>query len=261
MMAGRRAQVWRHQPQYRRPRHFHEEPEINLVVRGRGVMGIGDQTRSVAAGDVLAFHPGQDHVLLEASDDFDLFVMALRPELAARAEMPVVKSATAFRLASDIAGLADELRGLGDVTDAACHELRLIDLFGKLQPPPAPSHVLSRRALRFQVRQPELSGVNLARRLQTTASSVSRHFHDDLGLTLVEHRARMRLVQFIRAVDGGSGFTLAALSAHFGSYAQFHRVFHRTLGCSPREYFAGARELLNESTFMNLDELKRSIGR
>jgi AraC-like DNA-binding protein len=27
-----------------------------------------------------------------------------------------------------------------------------------------------------------------------------------------------------------------ALDAGFGSYTQFHRVFHRVLGCSPAQY-------------------------
>ena len=77
-----RAQVWRHAPQFRRPRHFHDEPEINLVVAGSGRFGVGDTTFTAQAGDLLWFTPGQDHVLLEASDDFDLFVVALTPELS-----------------------------------------------------------------------------------------------------------------------------------------------------------------------------------
>jgi quercetin dioxygenase-like cupin family protein len=84
MLAGRRSQVWRHQPAYRRPRHFHDEPELNLVIAGRGVVGVGDHTLAVAAGESLLFQPGQDHVLLDSSEDFDLFVLAMSPELAER---------------------------------------------------------------------------------------------------------------------------------------------------------------------------------
>jgi mannose-6-phosphate isomerase-like protein (cupin superfamily) len=80
MLPGRRAQVWRHDPAFRRPRHFHEEPEINLVVRGRATLGVGDRVVSVGAGDLLLFLPGQDHVLLGSGQDLELFVVALHPE-------------------------------------------------------------------------------------------------------------------------------------------------------------------------------------
>ena len=85
MLPGRAAQVWRHQPEYRRPRHFHEETEVNAVVRGSALVGIGDRTLELGPGELVMFEPGQDHVLLEASDDLELFVFALRPELAASA--------------------------------------------------------------------------------------------------------------------------------------------------------------------------------
>src|SRR3954463_10187106 len=69
-MAGqKRAQVWAYAAQYRRPRHFHAEPELNLVVAGRAMFGVGDSTVQVGAGELLSFLPGQDHALLEASPD------------------------------------------------------------------------------------------------------------------------------------------------------------------------------------------------
>src|SRR5688572_27193116 len=85
MLPGRRAQAWRHQPAFRRPRHFHEEPEINLVTRGSCKMGVGDRPLRLTAGQLVVFQPGQDHELIEASPDLELFVFALRPELHARA--------------------------------------------------------------------------------------------------------------------------------------------------------------------------------
>src|SRR4051794_26418128 len=85
MQRGNRAQAWRHQPAFLRPRHFHAEPELNLVTRGTATFGIGDEQMTLVRGDVVLFHPGQDHVLLSASADLGLFAVALVPELAARA--------------------------------------------------------------------------------------------------------------------------------------------------------------------------------
>ena len=83
MIAGRRAQAWRHQAAFWRPRHFHEEPELNLITCGSAVFGIGDARVTAQRGDVLLFHPGQDHVLLSASADLGLFAVALQPSVLA----------------------------------------------------------------------------------------------------------------------------------------------------------------------------------
>ena len=91
MLAGRRAQAWRHQPAFRRPRHFHDEPEVNILLRGRCTMGIGERTVALGPGDVVFFQPGQDHALLDESADLDLFVLAVSPELADRVGAKVVK--------------------------------------------------------------------------------------------------------------------------------------------------------------------------
>jgi quercetin dioxygenase-like cupin family protein len=81
MPGRRRAQSWRYQPAFRRPRHFHEEAELNLVVKGRGVFTLGPREVSVQAGALLWFPPGLDHYLLSASEDFDLFVVGFHVEL------------------------------------------------------------------------------------------------------------------------------------------------------------------------------------
>ena len=39
-----RAHVWHHVPETRRPRHFHTEPELNLIAAGSGAFGVGDST-------------------------------------------------------------------------------------------------------------------------------------------------------------------------------------------------------------------------
>ena len=62
-----RGHVWHHVPATRRPRHFHAEPELNLIAAGQALFGVGDAIISVSAGDLLWWPPGQDHVLLDAS--------------------------------------------------------------------------------------------------------------------------------------------------------------------------------------------------
>ena len=79
-----RGHIWHHVPETRRPRHFHAEPELNLIAAGSAKFGVGEAVVSVTAGDLLWWPPGQDHVLLEASLDFDLYVIGVTPDFSER---------------------------------------------------------------------------------------------------------------------------------------------------------------------------------
>ena len=258
MPGAARAHVWHHVPETRRPRHFHSEPELNLIAAGSGVFGVGDLTIAVAAGDLLWWSPGQDHVLLDASPDFDLFVIGLTPELSARVLGPnstaAYAGATRVRLdALTLAGLrsfcAAPMAGdrgavethLGDFWRNA-HDLRLATP-GK--------HAFTNRALTSLMERPELRRSDVASVVRGHPTEVSRHFHKDVGLTLTEYRTRVRLLRFIRAASRReANFLLAALEAGFGSYSQFHRAFQETLGCSPRHYFRDEVRSQMEDAFL-----------
>jgi AraC-like DNA-binding protein len=96
---------------------------------------------------------------------------------------------------------------------------------------------------------PEIGLVSLSRALRANPSEISRHFHRDLGMTLVRYRARLRLLRFIRLVDDGKGNWLeAAGAAGFGSYSQCHRTFQSELSCAPREFFlSGLRQQMQQA--------------
>lgn len=250
MLAGRRAQAWRHQPAFRRPRHFHEEPEINLVTRGSCALGVGDRSLRLVAGQLVVFQPGQDHELLEASPDLDLFVFALRPDLHARALSAGSLAAVDAAALSDreLAIFETELSAVGELRDAASVDARVADLFARALEGAPKANATSRRVVESLRAEQSLSEGALAARLRTTPSGISRHFRSALGVPLVEYRARLRLMRFIDLVDRGLPLTRAALEADFGSYAQCHRVFRRTLRCSPQRYFAGVRMQLDAET-------------
>jgi len=250
MLQGRRAQAWRHQPAFRRPRHFHAEPEINLVTRGSCTLGVGDRRLELTAGELVVFQPGQDHELIEASPDLDLFVFALRPELHARAlqgrpRAGIDMSAVGAR---ELASFETELAAVGELRDAATVEVRIADLFTRALEDAPHANAMSRRIVTALRAEQSLSEAALAVRLRTTPSGISRRFRHALGIPLVEYRARLRLMRFVDLVDRGSSLTRAALDADFGSYAQCHRVFRRALGCSPLQYFAGERTALDDVT-------------
>jgi AraC-like DNA-binding protein len=253
-----RGHVWHHVPETRRPRHFHSEPELNLIAAGHASFGFGDSAIAVVAGDLLWWAPGQDHVLLDASADLDLYVIGVTPELSARALATDIRSAYAgaTRLRLD-AETFDRLRGVCAMPlvteDSPATEGRVGDLWRAAHAARtnAPGkHALTRRALVSMLENPELTRRELAAAARGYPTEVSRHFHRDMHLTLSEYRTRLRLVRFIQEMDAGAPNMLtAALAAGFGSYSQCHRKFQQTLGCSPRRFFVPTERRRMEDAF------------
>ena len=90
--------------------------------------------------------------------------------------------------------------------------------------------------------QPKVSAQRLARDLGISSGHLARLFRTEMGISLVEYRNRLRIERFLGLADrSGVNLLDAALQAGFGSYAQFHRVFRKLVGTTPREYVAGVR--------------------
>lgn len=241
MQVGRRAQVWRHQPAYHRPRHFHAEPEINLVIAGHAKLGVGSTTRLLRGGEACVFFPGQDHELLEASPDLQLFVLALTPELWQRITEARLRSPSgSARLSPEESHRAVELFGaMAEVSDASVVERALGEIFVDVaaKQTPLDQSAVSRRAVELLQVSPDVSGVELAARLRVDPAELSRRVQRALGVRFVEYRSRLRVLELVRAVEAGQSLSQAAISAGFGSYAQCHRVCAAAFGCSPRDFF------------------------
>lgn len=209
---------------------------------------MGEKTLEVQAGDILWWPPGQDHVLIEASADFDLFVVGVTPELSSRILVPPrstgVKSQVRSRLPASETG-----RWLALCTapvnplDAAAIESRIGDLWleaHSYRPSQPDLHHFTSRAISSLLGQPELARDDVADMVRVSPTELSRKFRKDLGVTLTKYRTRVKLLRFIREMDAGATNCMAAsLSAGFGSYSQCHRAFREALGCSPRDFFVG----------------------
>jgi len=245
MLEHSSAQVWQYSPQCRRPRHFHSEPELNVVVAGTATFGVGRRVKVLHAGEVLGFTPGQDHELIGGSSDLVLFAIGLGRALASEvlpdggervlsplhARLGTGELAALVSRCAKTSGLAHVEQGVAELWQAAHWACRRTE-----RTTPAP-HALTRRALSAIEHAPDRDRAALAASTRGCPSELARHFSRDLGLTLVEYRARVRLLRFIERVDRGGSLTAAALDAGFGSYSQCHRVFQRSLGCAPSAFF------------------------
>jgi AraC-like DNA-binding protein len=243
-----RAFVWKYSQSIggRRPRHFHIEPELNVVICGSATFGVGDRIVQVSQGELLAFPSGQDHALIEGSPDLYLYAIGLEPsysaEVLGRGVEPVLPLHVALA-SRELATITDHAAAIVDCAGAEQQGAELwqrIHWLGRrsVERSGRRRHVLTRRALQLIENAPELGLEALATELRANATELSRHFHRDLGMTFVRYRTRLRLLRFIGAVDSGERDLMsAAIGAGFGSYSQCHRTFHAELGCAPKRFF------------------------
>lgn len=104
----------------------------------------------------------------------------------------------------------------------------------------SPGRRMATAAVAMLADEPAIDAAEMARRLDVGLGRLARVFKAEMGMSVVEYRNRVRLDRF-DALLGKGGLSLleAALAAGFGSYAQFHRVFRRLRGATPREYVRG----------------------
>jgi AraC-like DNA-binding protein/mannose-6-phosphate isomerase-like protein (cupin superfamily) len=100
---------------------------------------------------------------------------------------------------------------------------------------------LARLAFEALLSDPALSRRQLCDRLGSSEGNLSRRFPDLFGVSLVQQRARLRLVRFLSLAKASQASNLlrSSLEAGFGSYAQLHRVFWQHSSCTPSDYLVG----------------------
>jgi len=254
-----RGQIWRHEPSTRRPRHFHADPELNLITAGSASFGVGEQVLRVGANALLWWAPAQDHELLDASDDFELYVIGLSPAFSERVLGPAVaniyRGPQVLRLsAQQLATLSPYCQPHSFHQDTVVAEHRVGDFWQRAhalrQSALSHSHPLTQRAIRYALRHADMNRRQVADAACSSSCEVSRHFRRDMGITLTTYRTRLRLLRFMRLV-GSCKLSLCAASreAGFGCYSQCHRAFRQTLGYSPRAYFDKPLRQAIESAF------------
>jgi methylphosphotriester-DNA--protein-cysteine methyltransferase/quercetin dioxygenase-like cupin family protein len=249
-MASRaRGQVWRHQPAFHRPRHFHPQLELNFVSRGEARLSVGREVVNLRAGALLWFLPGQSHELVAASPELELWVVGLTqdfaevlgaPDACHRALGPTAPGELYQRCRATLEGTYDAASepAMAALVRAA------VDAAGAARA----IHVdpLVARALRQLGKNPPSSRSSLARQLHVSEGELSRRFHAEIGVPYRAYRHRLRVMRCIEYLDRGEpGVMRAAIAAGFGSYSQCFRVFEQVVGHSPSSYLEVGRESLD----------------
>ena len=274
--------VWPFDRDYIRPPHFHGQVELLLIRSGAATLHVGARAERVRAGQVCWILPCLPHVMSGFSPDFDMWVIELEApivgacwralsggagastseafegvaslgeRLAGRlvADVPLDEARQMSELALRVWS-APSTEGVRGMLRALCELALRVTLPGAGQPG---ASSLTELASCLLLASPLLDRRALAADLGVSEGFLSRSFGRDLGVSFVEHRARLRLGHFLALVQAGNGNLLdAALAAGFGSYSQFHRVFTRVSGVRPRDYFTGGRHQLQLFVAGDLD--------
>ncbi len=243
--------------------HSHDELEYNLVTRGRCSYLVNERRYDLHRGSLLWLFPDQEHVLINPSPDCEMWIVVLRPAALRRAvrsgldprllernppwmlARPLRPAAFAAhdRLLQHQFGHRDELaRSNAGVTYAVLDAWAAFqaadddagDEVGNVVDPPID---LAARLLSRADAPADLG--ELAAQVGLSPSRLSRKFNQQLGVSIADYRNRIRLERFLATYGAATTVLDAALSAGFGSYPQFHRVFRQFLGVSPRAYLVG----------------------
>jgi AraC-like DNA-binding protein len=238
--------------------HHHAELEFNLVTQGAGRYLLANRQYRIRRGDLLWLFPAQEHVLIEQTLDFEMWIGVFKPgvvrRIAADPGAKVLRQADPAgeycrrltqraharldALFADVAAARERPglfnAGLGYALFSAWQEFeKAADV------PVSDVHPAVEKAARLiRAESAALNLDELARRSGLSSMRLSRLFKQQTGVALVDFRNRERIERFLRLYGAGQRLTMleAALEAGFGSYPQFHRVFKRVIGCSPGSY-------------------------
>lgn len=239
--------------------HRHAELELNLVTAGRAVYLLDERRVICTRHTSLWLFPRQDHVLLDQSPDFEMWILVWRPRLVRR--VCVAPATRVLRRAKPTGNFCRQLaevsaRRLGalvaELLPAADDPARfnaglayaLLTAWTVHRAAPATSiagpavHPAVERAAHLLYSNPTLALNAVAQQAGLSSSRLSRLFKIQTGVALVDYRNRQRVDRFLALLAAQPRRKLIdiALDAGFGSYPQFHRIFRRVMGCSPLQY-------------------------
>lgn len=228
------------------PAHYHDDTELNVVVRGRVRYRVEGIDYELAPGSRIWFLPGALHELVHLSADAALWVFTMRAELGAPgpetspgAVYEPVGSEAARRLVSELGCAIVKSRRL----EVANHCLRtLLALPWQAgararSSVPSSSCVIEAATAHLSDLESTLSIAEIAERAGVSHEHFTRRFTHACGVPPVYYRNHQRVQALVQLAWSSRATNLlhTALRVGFGSYAQFYRAFVQVTAGSPRE--------------------------
>lgn len=237
--------------------HRHAELEVNLAVSGTATYLLGQRRYELTPGTLTWLFPAQEHIVVDQSADHELWWAIFTPGLVGRiARAPHTRPL----LEDDPAGSFSRRLSIGDTRglQALFSEVHTAETRDGTLANAGLAYLLARAWRAFLDRDEVVDSIHvhpavrtvvdllrtdhstgtlasLARTVGLSPTHLSRLFKAQTGVSLSRYRNQQRLHRFLRAYGDGDHTTMlaAALSAGFGSYAQFYRVFRHQTGHGP----------------------------
>jgi len=239
--------------------HRHDQLEVNLCASGTASYLVDGRRYPLHRGTQIWLFPEQNHLLLDKSAGFSMWISIFKSKLLRRICADGAPNTLRARKAP-----AGFCRPLAEHQTARLHQFHeeLVGTCGdparfnsgiayallaawaaqtssdRLTPSFDIHPAVDRAARLMHEGNDEWSLVELARHAGLSPSRLSLLFRAQTGVSLLEYRNQQRLDRFLRLYRQGRRWSMlaAALTAGFGSYPQFHRVFKRLMGSGPAEY-------------------------
>ncbi len=231
--------------------HRHIELEANFVTRGHATYLIENRRVRLARRDLLWLFPSQNHVLIEQSSDFSMWIAVWKPEylhfLCRAPSSQMLLQDDPQQILHRCLGEAEN-----EEIEALCERIctheddqyraglgyllgRFWGAFGQGEENAVGGAVhpaVERAARLLRDQNPPPSVPALARQVGLSPSRLSRLFAAQTGRSLTDFRAAQCLHRALRLCDNANlSLSEIAARAGFGSYAQFprgHRPESRT---------------------------------
>jgi len=245
--------------------HRHDELELNLVVQGRGIYLLNSCKIEIKPNSMVWLFPEQEHLLVEKSLDFEMWILVVKPSYLREIctdhnSQVLLKDNPEGNFCRNLSNsqfqkLTGYCRDMFAVkNDRALFNASigfiLLAAWAAYQAANSASLVKNINPVIDKVTKLIIDGRGadelscLAREVGLSSNSLSRIFKKEVGISLTTFRNRCRVEQFLDLYGDGRTLTMldAAFEAGFGSYAQFYRVFTKTMGGNPSDY---RRDLMN----------------
>jgi AraC-like DNA-binding protein len=236
--------------------HRHAELEFNVITSGSAYYVVETRRVLVTAGTLIWLFPGQEHILVDYSENYTMWVGVFTDEVRSalvasptRAELgrddpgTVLSRQLAFhdyervnelcRAVYATTGDPDRFNfGIAYLAVEAWHAYqhgRHLESGTDLSPIVASTvRLITRKGGCLKLSE-------AAEELNATPGWISRTFHREIGTAFTTYCNQVRLRRFeaLRRRNPGLPLLQLAYGAGFGSYAQFYRVFTDMVGRCP----------------------------
>ena len=243
--------------------HRHVELELNIILGGTGTCLIEGRRCTLEKSSCLWLFPDQEHMLIEQSPDFSMWICLFKPEIIAKHKsyiqngvLDAEKHEGIFNRnlnRHDLQMLHQLCQRMSDGEDSYRFNQGIDWLFletwklfeeSTLQTdlPHVPESI--EQAVKL-LQEADYSLPELAERCHVSSAWLSRSFKKHLGMNMSAFRNQQRIERFLHIYGTGHRFNMteAAFAAGFNSYAQFYKVCCDICGKTPREIARSRKNL------------------